>query len=217
VVVGRNEGFLSADTRSWELKGGQILRVGRFLARAVDQILVQDSRMLMIAVLAADGSGFQPALTLAGSIGGWELNEMDVLTPANLDQDPQAECLARRGRLFGVLDFGNPPRSLFVGRLASDPLRFEIEPTFLRGDVNGDKEVDISDAVTILSELFLGGQKIDCQDGADADDNGSVNISDAVYLLVYLFNRGLEPPAPGTSAPGIDPTPDALGCLGKAP
>jgi hypothetical protein len=84
---------------------------------------------------------------------------------------------------------------------------------FLRGDSNGDLSVDISDAVHILTALFLGGGAPACADAADADDSGALDLSDAVSLLGYLFLSGDPPPPPGPGGPpGPDPTPDALGC-----
>jgi hypothetical protein len=88
---------------------------------------------------------------------------------------------------------------------------------FLRGDSNGDLTVDISDAVHILTALFLGGGAPACADAADADDSGELDITDAVSLLEFLFLAGKAPPAPGPEGPaGPDPTPDDLGCGSRA-
>jgi hypothetical protein len=84
-------------------------------------------------------------------------------------------------------------------------------PDFVRGDVNGDLAVDIADPIFSLDAQFRGTQQIGCGDAADANDSGDVDLSDAVYELVYLFNGGREPPAP-FSAPGQDPTADDLDC-----
>ena len=46
-------------------------------------------------------------------------------------------------------------------------------------------------------------------DAADANDDGSIDIADAIYLLSYLFGGGDQPPPPFPD-PGIDPTPDTL-------
>ncbi len=85
------------------------------------------------------------------------------------------------------------------------------EPEFLRGDVNVDASVDISDAVRILLHLFSG-HSIPCADAADADDDEAINITDGAYLLGHLFVRGKAPPPP-YEMPGVDPTGDgSLGC-----
>ncbi len=74
-------------------------------------------------------------------------------------------------------------------------LTVEVGLPFIRGDANTDGGVDISDAITILSHLFLG-RVITCQTALEANGDGQVNIADAIYLLVFLFRSGPEPPPP---------------------
>jgi hypothetical protein len=82
---------------------------------------------------------------------------------------------------------------------------------FLRGDTNGDSKADMSDPITILGHLFLGGRIRNCRDAADVDDSGFINIADAVFELSFLFLSGASPPPPGSRSCG-DPTADPLGC-----
>jgi len=82
---------------------------------------------------------------------------------------------------------------------------------FRRGDSNADGAVDLSDAVDILSYLFLGSRAPGCLDAADADANGAVELTDAVYALAYLFLAGSPPPAPGPTDCGVAEGP-SLGC-----
>jgi len=96
------------------------------------------------------------------------------------------------------------------------------EPHFVRGDMNADGVIDISDALTILGCNFLWlGCLPTCMAAADVNDDGSVvgSVGDVIYLLNWLFMGGPEPPPPTPSAPvygpgdcGPDPTPDGLGC-----
>jgi hypothetical protein len=86
-----------------------------------------------------------------------------------------------------------------------------IPPAFLRGDVLSDGMADISDAIAVLSSLFLGTGPLACPDAADADDTGKVDMIDVVVILEHLFLEG-PPLAPPATACGDDPTPDALGC-----
>ncbi|MCZ6792301.1 MAG: hypothetical protein O7J95_01655 [Planctomycetota bacterium] len=83
---------------------------------------------------------------------------------------------------------------------------------FIRGDSNGDEKVDMADAQTTLSYLFLGSQTPRCLDAADTDDDGELHITDPIYLLQYRFLGGAPPPAPFPKE-GQDPTDDSLGCL----
>ena len=82
---------------------------------------------------------------------------------------------------------------------------------FQRGDANSSCAVDLSDAVSTLNALFLGGKALLCSDAADANDSGKLDLSDAVYTLNNLFTGGPPIPDPGPETPGIDPTPDDLG------
>lgn len=82
---------------------------------------------------------------------------------------------------------------------------------FVRGDVNADSNLDISDPIAILRDLFVGdAAPLVCRKAADVDDSGTLNLSDAIRLLDRLF-RGAPPPEP-PNACGEDPTPDALAC-----
>ncbi|MBI4603919.1 MAG: hypothetical protein HY721_18340 [Planctomycetes bacterium] len=83
---------------------------------------------------------------------------------------------------------------------------------FLRADVNGDGETNISDAIHVLGHLFGSGPPVRCPDAADANDDGKVDISDPVTTLNYLF-LGTAVIPPPFEAPGVDPTPDDLRCL----
>jgi hypothetical protein len=83
---------------------------------------------------------------------------------------------------------------------------------FIRGDANGDMAVNISDPSSTLNHLFVeSGEVPPCEDAADANDDGAINISDPITTLTFLFlgTTGLPPP----NGPGLDPTPDGLGCI----
>ncbi|MBI4601638.1 MAG: hypothetical protein HY721_06720 [Planctomycetes bacterium] len=82
---------------------------------------------------------------------------------------------------------------------------------FVRGAVNGDAAVDISDAVLLLSFLFLGSKGPPCLDAGDVNDDGTRDISDPIHLLEHLFGGGPAPPAPFPEA-GEDPTEDGVVC-----
>ena len=92
----------------------------------------------------------------------------------------------------------------------SVPDECEAGALFRRGDTNADSRVDISDAVSLLNCLFLGGACPTCLDAADSNDSGKTDLSDAVYTLNRLFLGGQEIPLPGTDACGTDPTDDLL-------
>ena len=88
---------------------------------------------------------------------------------------------------------------------------------FRRGDVNLDQTVDIADPTSLLLGLFQGtggafqGGVFNCEDAADANDDGLVNIADAIQILEFLFVGGAPLPEPVEC--GVDPTDDPLDCV----
>jgi len=68
-----------------------------------------------------------------------------------------------------------------------------------RGDANGDGRVDLSDALTVLNHLFLGGA-LPCPGVSEVNGDDELSISDTLYLLSHLFQGGGalmgESPAP---------------------
>jgi hypothetical protein len=65
----------------------------------------------------------------------------------------------------------------------------------VRGDANGDGDVNISDPTYTLQHLFLGGPAPECEAAADSNGDGSLDISDPSYTLRHLFLGGPAHPA----------------------
>ncbi len=83
---------------------------------------------------------------------------------------------------------------------------------FLRGDADSSSVLNVTDAIRILHVLFLPDPPpTECQDALDANDDGRVNLSDAVVILEFLFRRGRQLPEPFPNC-GRDPTEDELTC-----
>lgn len=74
---------------------------------------------------------------------------------------------------------------------------------FRRGDVNHDGRIEICDANLILEHVVDGGSRLDCRDAADVDDDGDVDVVDAIFLYQNLDGF------PTNCV--VDETPDALG------
>lgn len=104
---------------------------------------------------------------------------------------------------------------------------------FHRGDCNfslvGTPPVDIADAAALVSFLFvpdLWDFVPGCMDACDCNDDGRMDLADALCILLFLFKfgnfpappgPGIDPVTLGSKAPGPDPTPDHLDCeLGRA-
>jgi hypothetical protein len=139
----------------------------------------------------------------------------------NLLADPMFQAPAARDyQLLAdspCIDAGDPAADLDGDGTRADMGAFPrfqgpAPATFVRGRVNGDPSTDLSDGVAILLYLFAGGTTLDCADAADVNDDGFLNLTDAVYLLDALF-RGGEAIAEPAGSCGADPTgADGLGC-----
>ncbi len=75
------------------------------------------------------------------------------------------------------------------------PCRMKItDPplTYVCGDADASGEVNVSDAVYLISYIFSGGPAPNPLRG-DANCSSAVNISDVVYLIAYIFSGGPAP------------------------
>jgi hypothetical protein len=90
-----------------------------------------------------------------------------------------------------------------------------VAAAFTRGDIDQNGRLQITDAVFLLTYLFLNGSAPACLDAADVDDDARVTVGDAVYVLGYLFING-PPPHDPFAACGED-TGESLGCARFAP
>jgi hypothetical protein len=102
--------------------------------------------------------------------------------------------------------YGETPGPTWTFRTAGD-----VE--FIRGDGNGTGVVDVTDPIDSLHYQFVGDFDPFCLDALDSDDSGIVDIVDPLRTLFFLFRGGVDIPAPGASACGVDPTLDDLDCL----
>ncbi len=84
--------------------------------------------------------------------------------------------------------------------------------SFLRGDCNADAEVNLADAVCMLSWLFGGAEEPACLSALDTNGDAGIDIADPVSLLNFLFGGG---PVPVQPFPDCGPEkPEANGNLG---
>jgi len=118
---------------------------------------------------------------------------------------------------FEQRDASSPPPgsqwriNCFDGASLED-LDAAVSPRFDRGDCSGDRAIDLTDAIALLSHLFQGAEEPRCLSACDSNDDGTLDLSDAVRTLGHLFLGGEALRAP-RGACGEDPTADALGCV----
>jgi hypothetical protein len=84
---------------------------------------------------------------------------------------------------------------LFLGFLLA-PTALAVGP--VRGDLDRDESIALTDAVGLLGYIFLGGAPPPCRPVADANGDAVVDVSDPVRLLIFLF--GGAPALPPLSA-----------------
>jgi len=134
--------------------------------------------------------------------GGQEIADLPANAASYIDRAPNRaqplvySVLGRRGDQRGKNRFCELP---------------PLPAGFIRGDANSTGAMDLTDAIVILSYLFLSGPPPECDDAADADDSGSLSITDPILILGRLFLGAPPLPAPYPD-PGQDPTIDSLTC-----
>ena len=64
-----------------------------------------------------------------------------------------------------------------------------VEPTYLRGDVDDNQSVNISDVTALINYLLSKNAEGVNLAAADCDESGSINISDVTCLINYLLSK----------------------------
>ncbi len=94
---------------------------------------------------------------------------------------------------------------------------FSFGRSFIRCDCNGDGVVDLSDMISMLGFLFLGGPRCGCGEAGDCNDDDGLDLSDPISGLTFLFlNSKAVPPAPYPN-PGTDSSVPMCGLEAQVP
>ncbi len=64
------------------------------------------------------------------------------------------------------------------------------------GDANNDDQINVADAVFLISYVFTGGSAPDPVTAGDANCDGQTNVADAVFLINFVFGNGPGPDCP---------------------
>jgi hypothetical protein len=70
---------------------------------------------------------------------------------------------------------------------------FDQESQAVCGDANGSGDIDIDDAVFLISYVYLSGPVPDPPETGDLNCDGKIDILDITILVNYLFRGGAEP------------------------
>ncbi len=88
-----------------------------------------------------------------------------------------------------VMDSDNPP-SYDIMNVIIDAIPGQ---QYTCGDVNESGDVDIDDAVFLVTYIFAGGPAPDPMAAGDVNCSDNIDIDDIVYLINYIFAGGPEP------------------------
>ncbi len=113
------------------------------------------------------------------------------------------------------------PSTVFGGTPGRGDSGLEGSGGFQRpGDANQDGRLEIGDAVALLGHLFVGGRELPCEGATiarganrsllDLDGDTSVDVTDVLFMLNFLFGDGPEPVL-GSFCVRIEGCPDTCG------
>ena len=111
-----------------------------------------------------------------------------------------------------VLAVNTDPAEIPAEEFASFLYEVGEDPLFRRGDANGDGRLNLLDAIAMFGYLHDDVAVVACEDAFDIDDSGTLDLTDPVVLLNYLFQPPSAPPAEPFRSCGVDVTEDLLGC-----
>ncbi len=130
-----------------------------------------------------------------GYVDGLQEGEIAYTFPPASNTDPLGIGLRLNGwggymPFLGVIDevriYNKALNSYEIGSLACD-----CQP----GDANGDCDINVGDAVYLISHIFKGGPGsipyVSCSGDANYDCN--VNVGDAVFIINHVFKGGTSP------------------------
>jgi sugar lactone lactonase YvrE len=141
------------------------------------------------------------------------------IVPGNPDASFLLDKLGPNPRVGAQMPDGFPPLSAadinLIRTWISEGAVDDTAPagTFRRGDFDAGGTLNITDPIATFNYLFVSGLGPDCEDAADANDDGFVNITDGIFSLNFQF-IGVASPAPPPPFPGcgFDTTQDELDC-----
>ncbi|MEM7166878.1 MAG: dockerin type I repeat-containing protein [Planctomycetota bacterium] len=93
----------------------------------------------------------------------------------------------------------------------SGAITFAPATSYQRGDIDSDGGRSLTDVTAGAAYLFLGATPPSCMAALDCNGDMSVNVTDLVFLLSFLFNSGPASPEPFASC-GYEPAASDLGC-----
>ena len=84
----------------------------------------------------------------------------------------------------------------FIATCGQDDYPLLSGCTYLCGDANGDREINVGDVVYVVNYLYRSGPPPVPIPAGDANEDGTVDVGDIVYLVNYLYRGGPPPCQP---------------------
>lgn len=152
---------------------------------------------IMVRVMAeSDDQASYPLATLCDESGYWSVNLSNLKDTSSNDVFSHS-----LGDSLSVEVFADTVSASYSGLAISD-----VSPQYcgellvslgccigIRGDLNDDGAVNISDMTYLVAFLFSGGSPPVCEEEGDVNGDAAINISDMTYLVAFLFSGGAPP------------------------
>lgn len=159
-------------------------------------------------------------------IEGWAEDESNIfddprfVDPGNGDYHlrPDSPCIdAGMGAVFSAPAFDLDGNERPCGGEVDMGVYESCGARFRRGDGNADGRSSLIDVIMILLGVFSKDVDLPCEKSADFDDNGKLELLDAVHLLQFIFSPDPRPPRAPFPGCGGDPSSDNLTCRSYGP
>ena len=134
--------------------------------------------------------------------------EVDLLLATDEDEDlSECQLLIGPGYVEDCTWHYTPPESgaFTIAWLATDSMGGFCQDSidiiiwiipYICGDANGDKAINVGDAVYVINYIFKSGPAPAPGAAGDANCDGAVNVGDAVHVINYIFKSGPAPCCP---------------------
>ena len=117
---------------------------------------------------------------------GWVLSDMDQELFGNVFNGC-FRLVGGKGTTFDPDHVGADYAHIDGG--PDNPGYFSEKPAFIRGDVDNDGQVKISDVAALINYLLSGDASHINLQAADCDQNGEIKINDVTVLINYLLSH----------------------------
>ncbi|MBU1470233.1 MAG: VCBS repeat-containing protein [candidate division Zixibacteria bacterium] len=156
--------------------------------------------------IVIDTENHPPVIVSEGEELNVQINDSFTFYPTIDDPDDSSHailytslphwCIVRNDSVLGVAPMDrlySEELTVIVKDYCSADTATILVVTYLCSDADGSLQVDIDDAIFLVSYIFLGGPSPQPLASGDADCSGEVDIDDLVYTINYIFVGGLAP------------------------